>query len=190
MMSKPGKGKGKGKKKSKTPGLSEMQKKLNEQIEQLKKGGKTGRELSEELAKMAAEQERIRKALQNLEEKLGKQEGGKLGSDLPAKMEQTETDLVNKRLTEQTIKRQKEILTRLLEAEKSMREQELDQERKGETAKDYEKEIPKAFQEYLKQKETEAELLKSIPPKLIPYYKKEADAYFERLGKEKQVKNP
>jgi len=186
MMAKPGKGKGK--KKGKKPGLAEMQKKLNEQIEQLKNGGKSGRELSEELARMAAEQERIRKALQNLQQQLG-EEGKKLGGDLPGKMEQTEIDLVNKRLTEQTIRRQKEILTRLLEAERSMREQEFDQERKGETAKDYEKEIPKAFEEYLKLKEREAELLKTIPPRLLPYYRREVDSYFERLGRPKPDQN-
>jgi len=53
--------------------------------------------------------------------------------------------LVNKQITEQTIRRQKEILTRLLETEKSMREQNLDEERKGETAKDYTKEVTQGF---------------------------------------------
>ena len=186
MMSKSGKGKKKSKGEKK-PGLSEMQQKLNEQIEQLKKGGKSGRELSEELAQMAAEQERIRKALQNLQEKLEQQNGQKPGGDIPAKMEQTEMDLVNKRITEQTIRRQKEILNRLLEAEKSAREQEFDQERKGETAKEYENQIPKAFQEYLKQKEKEVELLKTVPPKLYPYFKKEASDYFQRLGQPRDL---
>lgn len=172
----------KGKKQKGQQSLGEMQKKLNEQIEQIKNGGKSGRQLSEELAKMAAEQERIRRALYDMQEKL-KQEGGKpLGNDLPGKMEQTELDLVNKQLTEQTIRRQKEILTRLLESEKSMREQELDEERKGEAAKDYQKEIPKAFEEYLRLKEKEVELLKTVPPKLYPYYKKEVNEYFKRLG--------
>jgi len=182
MMSKPGKGKGK--KKGKNPGLAEMQRQLNEQIEQIKNGQKGGRELSEELARMAAEQERIRKALQNLQEKLDEQNGQIFGGDIPAKMEQTEIDLVNKQITEQTIRRQKEILTRLLEAEKSMREQEMDPERKGETAKDYEKDIPKAFREYLRMKERESELLRSVPLKMYPYYKKEAEQYLQRLGKQ------
>ena len=186
MMSKSGKGKKKSKD-GKKPSLSEMQKQLNDQIEQLKNGGKSGRELSEELARMAAEQERIRKALQNLQEKLDEQNGQKSGGDLPGKMEQTEMDLVNKRITEQTIRRQKEILTRLLETEKSMREQEFDQERKGEAAKDLEKEIPKAFQEYLKQKEKEVEMLKTVPPKLYPYFKKEASDYFQRLGQHREM---
>ena len=73
-------------------------------------------------------------------------------------------------------------MTRLLESEKSMREQELDQERKGETAKDYQKEIPKVFEEYLRLKEKEVELLKTVPPKLYPYYKNEVNEYFKRLG--------
>ena len=177
---------GKGKKKNMgQQNLGLMQQKLNEQIEKIKNSGKGGRQLSEDLAKMAAEQERIRRALNEMQEKL-KQEGGKpLGNDLPGKMEQTELDLVNKQLTEQTIRRQKEILTRLLESEKSMREQELDEERKGETAKDYQKEIPKAFEEYLRLKEKEVELLKTMPPKLYPYYKKEVSEYFKRLGNQK-----
>ena len=159
-----------------------MQEKINQEIEKLKNGQRTGRQLSEELARLAAEQERIRKALQEMQDKL-KKEGGKApGGDLPSKMEQTELDLVNKQITEQTIRRQKEILTRLLEAEKSMREQNLDKERKGESAKDYTKEIPKAFEEYLKLKEKEVELLKTYPPKFYPYYKKEVTEYFKRIN--------
>jgi hypothetical protein len=130
---------------------------------------------------MAAEQEHIRRALQEMQEKM-KQQGGDLpGGDLPDKMEDTEIDLVNKRLTDQLIQRQKEILTRLLETEKSMREQNLDEERKGETAKDYNKEIPQSVQDYLRLKEKEVELLKTVPPRLYPFYKKEVNDYFNRL---------
>jgi len=170
------------KKKGQQPSLGKMQQMLNQQMEEIKNSGKTGRQLSEEMAKMAAEQERIRRSLQEMQEKL-KENGGQMpGGDLPGKMEQTEFDLVNKQITEQTIKRQKEILTRLLDAEKSMREQDLDEERKGETAKDYSKEIPHEFEEYLKLKEKEVELLKTVPPKLYPYYKKEVNQYFKRIG--------
>ena len=180
-MKMPGKGK-KGKQKGQQMNLGQMQQQLNDRIQQLKNGGKNGRELSEELARVAAEQERIRRALQEMQEKL-KQEGGKVpGGDLPGKMEQTEMDLVNKQITEQTIRRQQEIITRLLETEKSMREQNMDDERKGETAKDYDKEIPRAFEEYLRLKEKEVELLKTVPPKLYPYYKKEVNDYFKRIG--------
>ncbi|HZY80496.1 MAG TPA: DUF4175 family protein [Cyclobacteriaceae bacterium] len=180
-MKMPGKGKS-GKQKGQQMNLGEMQQQLNQRIQQLKNGGMKGRELSEELARVAAEQERIRRALQEMQEKL-KREGGKVpGGDLPGKMEQTEMDLVNKQITEQTIRRQQEIMTRLLETEKSLREQNMDDERKGETAKDYDKEIPRAFEEYLRLKEKEVELLKTVPPKLYPYYKKEVNDYFKRIG--------
>lgn len=172
---------GKGKKKGKPQSLSQMQQQLNQRIQELKNGDKTGKQLSEELAKTAAEQERIRRALKEFQDKM-KQEGKEVpGGDLLNKMEQSEMDLVNKQLTEQLIRRQKEIETRLLEAEQSMREQEEDQERKGETAKDYSKEMPKAFEEYLRLKEKEVELLKTVPPKLQPYYKQEVNEYFKRL---------
>lgn len=172
---------GKPGKKSSNQSLGEMQQMLNQQIEQLKNSGKTGRQLSEELAKLAAEQERIRRALREMQEKLEQQGGKVAGDDLPGKMEQTEMELVNKQLTEETIRRQREIVTRLLEAEKSMREQNMDEERKGETAKDYQKEFPRAFEEYLRLKEKEVELLKTVPPKLYPYYKKEVNEYFKRI---------
>ncbi|HNU42199.1 MAG TPA: hypothetical protein PKH83_06885 [Cyclobacteriaceae bacterium] len=174
---------GKGKKKSGQPNsLGKMQEMLNQQMQELKNGGgKQGRELSEEFARMAAEQERIRRALQEMQEKLKQQGGKSLGEDIPMKMEQTEMDLVNKQITEQTIQRQKEILSRLLESEKSMREQDLDDERKGETAKDYNNQIPRVFDEYLKLKEKEVELLKTVPPKLYPYYKQEVGEYFKRI---------
>jgi chromosome segregation ATPase len=167
-----------------TPSLSELQKQLNQQIEQLKRSGKSGRDLSEELAKLAAEQERIRKAMQEMESQLEGGEGENR-NNIAEKMEETEIDLVNKQITAETIKRQKEILTRLLEAENAMRERELDNEREGETANSYENQLPKAFEEYFKAKEKEIELLKTVPPKLYPYYKKEVNEYFKRIGNQK-----
>src|SRR5690606_5557064 len=55
------------KQKGQKPNLSQMQEQLNRRIEELKNSGKSGRELSEELAEMAAEQERIRRALQEMQ---------------------------------------------------------------------------------------------------------------------------
>jgi len=171
-----------GQQKQGNPQLSELQKQLNQQISELKKSGKTGKELSEELSKLAAEQEKIRRMLQEEEKKINQMNGkeGSLG-DITDKMEDTEIDLVNKRLTQQLIQRQQEILTRLLEAEDAMREQELDPEREAKTAREIQREIPPEFEKYLKTKEKEIELLRTLPPKLNPYYKKEVMDYFNRL---------
>ena len=182
-----GKGK-KGKKggKEKMPGLSELQKKLNEQIEQLQKSGKSGRQLSEELAKLAAEQEMIRQQLQEMEDKLNNENkgGGNGTKEAIKKMEQTEKDLVNKHITRQTIQRQQDILSRLLKAENAMRERELDKERESENPDDLSRDLPPQFEEYLKAKEKEVELLQTIPLKLNPYYKEEVNKYFKRLGEQ------
>ncbi|HNP18390.1 MAG TPA: hypothetical protein PKL31_08160 [Fulvivirga sp.] len=179
-MGKPQKNKGN----QKMPSLSELQKQLNGKIEELKESGKSGRALSEELAKLAAEQERIRKALQDAQNKMDENNGSKPGNGIPEKMEETENDLVNKKLTQETINRQREILSRLLEAEDALRERDKEEERKSETAKDHEKAIPKAFEEYFRLKEQEIEFLKTIPPKLYPYYKNEVNEYFRRIGNE------
>ena len=178
-----GTGQSKQKGKQKSPSLSELQKELNNKISELKKSGKTGRQMSEELAKLAAQQEQIRRQIQEMQEKFGG-EGGKPGNGIPEKMEETEKDLVNKNITQETINRQQDILTRLLESEDAMREREQDEERKAESGKDYEKALPKAFEEYFKLKEKEIELLKTVPPKLYPYYKKEVNEYFKRIGNE------
>lgn len=166
------------------PGMSQLQQQLNDKIKSLKKGNKKGRELSEELAELAAEQEQLRKTLEQFQDNPNGQdgEGGSI-KDIIKKMEETEVDLVNKNITSETIKRQEEILTRLLQSEDALREQEKDEQREGEKAKNYEEFLPKAFEEYIKAKEKEIELLKTIPPKLFPHYKNEVGEYFERVNK-------
>lgn len=183
-MGKPQKG-NKGQK-QRLPGLSELQKQLNKKIEDLKKSGKSGRPLSKELAELAAEQEMLRNELQKLEEKLGENEG-KAGDNLKEaieKMEETELDLVNKRISQETINRQKEILTRMLKAEDALRERELDDEREAEQAKQYERALPPEFEEFIKAKQKELELLNTVPPKMNPYYKEEVNKYFRRLNEQ------
>jgi hypothetical protein len=171
--------------KSKKPGLSDLQKQLNQSMEQLKKGGKTGRQLSEELAKMAAQQEMIRKALKEMEGKMGKngKDAGNQLSEMKKMMEESEKDLVNKRLTQETIMRQQDILSKLLESEKAARERELDEKREAEKANELKNEVPPSFEKYLKAKEKQIDLLKTVPPSLNPYYKQEVNEYFQKLEK-------
>lgn len=179
------------------PSLSEMQQQLSEQIQQLKQSGKSGRELSEELARMAAEQAEIKRQMEEMSKNLdGQQPGDKDGEngaggagtqlkEAIQKMEENEVDLVNKQLTQKLINRQQEILTRMLEAEQSMRKQQESPERKGETASDVAGDIPPAVEEYLKAKQKEIELLKTIPLDLNPFYKQEVNEYFKRLSESK-----
>ncbi len=177
--------KGKGQKPQPKP--SDLQQQLGEKIEQLKKSGASGRQLSEQLAKLAAEQAMIRQMLEEEEKKNselpGKGEDGSSLKEVIEKMEQNETDLVNKRLSQVLISRQKEIATRMLESEKSHREQEESPERESEAARQQSKGYNvAAYEEYLRKRKKEIELLNTIPLELTPFYKKEVNDYFRRLS--------
>ena len=183
---------GKKKKKGQAAGegqMGRMQQQLNQQIQQLQQSGKQGREMSEELAKLAGQQQMLREALKELD-KMQQQPGGQKGKgqegqggtgDLKKIMEQTETDLVNKRLTEETVMRQRQILTRLLEAEKSARERDQDDKREAQTAQAKPPVFPPAFDQYKRQKERQTELLRTVPPALTPYYQREVSEYFQKM---------
>jgi hypothetical protein len=185
---------GKKKKKGSSAGdgqMGRMQQQLNQQIQQLQQSGKTGRALSEDLAKLAAQQQMLREALKELEKlqdkggkgtKDGKGQDGAGGTgDVKKLMEQTETDLVNKRLTEQTVMRQRQILTRLLEVEKSARERDQDEKREAQTAQTRPPVFPPAFDKYRQQKNRQTELLRTVPPALTPYYQREVSEYFQKM---------
>jgi hypothetical protein len=182
-------GSGKGKKgKKPSPSLGEMQKQLNERIKSMQQGkGQTGgRAMSEELAKMAAEQGRIRQMLQQLADgQKGTEAGKKMGDavkELSKDMDETETDLVNKRVNQELQKRQQDIVTRLLESEKALRQQEEDNQRKSETGKQIQRTPPPAFEQYVKDKQKQTELLRSVPPSFSPFYKREVNSYFKKYG--------
>ncbi len=164
--------------------MGKQQQKLSQQIMQLKQSGKSGKEMSESLAKMASQQEQLRKQLKELgkmqDKGKGKGQGGELGK-LDKLMEENEIDLLNKRLTQETMKRQKDIITRLLEAEKAMRERDWDKDRESKTAKQFDRDLPPSFEKYLKEKEKQTEILKTVNPAFVPYYKQEINEYLREL---------
>jgi hypothetical protein len=190
-------GNGQGQKPSSASQLRAMQQQLNDRMQKLQQGMKPGEskiprgsKMSEEISKMAAEQEFIRNELNKMNQDMNnpnKEEGGKkpLGdlNGISNKMEQTETDLVNKMLTSETLKRQQEILTRLLEAEKAERERDMDEKRQSETAKEQNHRNPPEFEEYKRLKMKELEFLRTVPPSLNSFYKKRVSEYFQTIDK-------
>jgi hypothetical protein len=148
-----------------------------------KKEGKDGEKMSEEFAKMAAEQAKLRKALKELQQQEQEQGKGSKGlQEIADDMDKVETDLVNKRLNNETLKRQQDILTRLLEAEKAEREREYDEKRKSEEGKELKKRLPPNLEEYLQQRKAEIEEYKTVSPDVKPYYKKLINEYYKKAG--------
>ena len=174
--------------------IRKMQEALNKQLQEMKNGMEKGQKpgskqgnkpgqmgmggmSSEQFAKMAAQQEALRRMLQDAMKK-GKEGGKNPGGDLANMMEETESELVNKIINQQTINRQQEILTRLLESEKADQERELDEKRKSNESQLDQKSNQRAFEEYKRKKEKELELLKTMPPSLTPFYKEKVSLYF------------
>lgn len=194
-----GKGKGEGSGKKSMSQLKKMQEELNKQLREglnkngSEKGNKPGQKPgegqgmgSEGFARMAAQQMAIRQQLQKMlsqmdaKEKEGLGGSGKL-QELQKQMEQTEKELFNKRLTQETLNRQQDILTRLLESEKAEKKQEQDKKREAEQSKEKERTAPPpVFNNYIDKKNKEAEILKTVPSELKPYYKNKANQYLKK----------
>jgi hypothetical protein len=202
MSSKSGKGKGK---QMSVSQLRQMEEKLSQNMQKMRdqmqkdgnkpqpgQQGKQGQQgqngqgsgQSEQLAKMAREQQMIRQALQDLNNEQSKDGGAgvKDADKISQQMEQTEKDIVNRKITDDALKRQKEIHVRLLEAEKAEQEREQDKQRESHVGKDMPPGYIKALQDYQQVKEKQIEQIKTVPPALNLYYKQKIKSYFDQLN--------
>jgi len=185
-------GSGKGKQPSLSQ-LNKMQQQLNQNMQQMrdqlqKQGGNMSQSqragMSEQLAKMARQQEMIRQALQEINKDENKNGSGGIGNldKISKEMEQTENDIVNRRITDEVLKRQQQIQTRMLEAEKAQQQRDQDQKRESNAGKDMPPGYIKALQDYQKSKEKQTEQIKTVSPALNLYYKQKIKSYFDQLN--------
>ncbi len=170
--------------------MKQMQEALNKEIQRLQKelekqGNKPhkigeGKQLNEKLAKAAAQQEMIRKMMEEYLQEMKNQEGKAVGgmNKVLKNMEETEKDIVNKRINANTIKRQNEILTRMLESERAEKKRDKDNERKSTVGVDKKQEENKNFEAFKRLKNRDMELFKEIPPVYSSYYKAKINEYF------------
>ena len=191
-------GSGKGKSKQQTLGeVAKMQQQLNQNMqkarEQMQKEGKQGQSgqkqgqagsISEQLARMAREQQMIRETLQQINQEDNKDGSKGLGNldKISQQMEQNERDLVNKHITDEALKRQEQIQTRLLEAEKAEQQRDQDQKRESNTGKDMPPGYIKALQDYQQVKAKQTEQIKTESPALNLYYKQKINIYFDQIN--------
>ncbi|GAA4103523.1 DUF4175 family protein [Mucilaginibacter panaciglaebae] len=167
--------------------LSQNMQKMREQMQKqggMPMGQSQRNQMSEQLAKMAREQQMIRQSLQQLNNEQSKDGGTgvKDADKISRQMEQTEKDIVNRRITDDVIKRQQEIHTRLLEAEKAEQEREQDKQRESNAGKDIPPGYIKALQDYQQVKGKQTEQIKTVSPALNLYYKQKIKSYFDQLN--------
>jgi hypothetical protein len=182
---------GKGKKMSMKP-IRGMQEQLNKEMEGLKKemesmkngqkkaGNSEQSGMSEKLARLAAEQEEIRNEMKKYADQLneeGSKDGGSM-SDIMKKMEETQKDLVNKKIVQETINRQQQILTKMLESEKAELKQGVEEKRQSTEAKNPKISNPFTNLKYNSLKNASTDLLKTVQPSYNYYYKNKINSYF------------
>lgn len=121
-------------------GLSGQQSEINQQILGLLPSAGGQEALSEEarsqMARLAAQQEAVRQGLEEFNRKYAdRHDRTDRLDDLAAEMQQAAEDLRRQQVGEQTRERQERILNRLLQAQRSLRDQDLSQQRKADPGK-------------------------------------------------------
>ncbi|MBN2681877.1 MAG: hypothetical protein JXR58_05180 [Bacteroidales bacterium] len=162
-----------------------LKQQLEQMIDQLKNGegmpGKAGG--SKEIAKMIAENEKFRQALDEMMNGTNlSPESAKKLKEIKSLVEQNERDLANRNITPNLLKRQNLILTRLLEAENSEYQREIDKKRESNESKIENLSNPKEIFEYKRMNLKFDEMLNNSNLKLYKYYDKKYKDYLIKLN--------
>ncbi|MGD9900222.1 MAG: hypothetical protein AB7T22_13955, partial [Calditrichaceae bacterium] len=138
-----------------------------------------------EMRRLAGQQQALRDALQKMNEETGSR-GDVLGriGELGQKMEEVVRDLLKGNADKKTIERQRQILSRLLDAQKSVQEREYSKQRKSEEAKIYIAKDPREIknQEDKNRKEILDAMRKALDEGYAPDFQKLIEAYFKSLS--------
>jgi hypothetical protein len=165
--------------------MEKMQEQLGKKLKELqqqmqKQGGKTSSGMSEQFARMAAEQQMLRQSMQQMLEEMKK--NGQLGNDglneIMKDMERLEEDMVNKRITNHTLQRNRNILSRMLEAEKAQEEREKEEKRKSNEYKGPSFNRSVDEQIFLQKRKRNLEFLKKNSIEYQPFYLDKINNYY------------
>ena len=165
--------------------MQQLQQQLSEQLKQMqqqmeKSGQQMPNSMSEEFARMAAEQEMLRQGMQQMLNDM--KENGQLGDDglneIIKDMEKLEEELVNKKINRQMIERSQRIESRMLESQKAQEKREQEEKRKSNEYKG--SHFDRKIDEYLYEQSLKKnqEFLRSNPIEYAPYYKEKINEYY------------
>lgn len=179
----------------KSPSMSEImgqQKGANKGLKgKSKKHGLEGKNglnsKSEELARMAAAQGAIRKMLQDFIEQLeGEGGNGRALQKTVEEMKKSEDDMINRRITQETIERQQNIETRLLRSQKALQEREKEKKRESKEGINRKTGNLNSKIEYKPTNDVKEEILITVPLEVSPYYRSLLKEYLYKLERNKE----
>ena len=163
--------------------MQELQRQLGQQLEQLQKQMKQSEGnplMSEDMARMAAEQEMIRQQMQQMLEEMKR--NGQIGDDglneIIKEMEQLEEEIVNKRINKRTIDLNRHILSRMLESEKAQEKREQEEKRQSNEYKGvgFDRSVDELF--YQQQLKKNQDFLQDNPVRYQPFYQSKINEYY------------
>lgn len=181
---------GNGKPKPSYQQMKSMQQQIKQQLQsmlnELKQGQKKGdgKKISEQLGKMISLQDKMNQMLNEMMQQAGiSPESAKKLQEIKNIMNDVQKDIANKNISNQTIQRQEQILTRLLEAEKSDNERDIENKRESQTGKNDKTSNPNDFFQYKGKKSTYDEILFQSNLPLKKYYQELYQKYMINLNK-------
>ncbi len=173
--------------------MAGQQGQINEQtMSLLQKQGNQGSLMMREQARrkrLAAEQAALQQAMEGMQKGMGNRQDvlGRM-NEIAAEMEKVVEDLIKNNVDRKTIERQRKILSRMLDAQKSVREREFSKKRKAETAKAYLAKDPGELRNLtdLDKKAIEEALRRALNEGYNRDYQKLIEAYFNKLIRSKE----
>jgi len=166
---------------------------INQLTEQLGQCGGPGMQLSlseqATMQRLAAEQEAVRKSLAQLEKEFGGSSEilGRL-DEMGEEMKKVVDDFERLQVDQSTIERQKKILSRLLDAEKSMRKRDFSKKRRAEAGEDVSRPSPEELPADLFQPDqmSQDDLSKFLEETYPKEYEQLIKEYFKALSEERE----
>jgi hypothetical protein len=168
--------------------MSGQQQKLNNQIQQhlnQVQGERLSKDQAQRQKELAKQQRRIKKQLQEMD--VGSKARNQIMGDLEKiaeQMEETAQQLERGRHSRDLIERQKQILTRLLNAQKSLRTQGKQRQRRGQEADDdYDRQRPGPLPDTEDADQLRRDLIRALEMGYSPDYEELIKRYFDLLQK-------
>ncbi|MBN1350969.1 hypothetical protein JXJ21_16230 [candidate division KSB1 bacterium] len=159
---------------------------INQQTMQLGAQGQLSMQQQAAMARLAAEQQALRKSLEQLQGEMGNRSEilGRL-DEVAKDMSDVAKQLARNQVDRRTIQRQQRILSRLLDASRSMRQEDFSRQRKAETAKQYlprtDVKLPANMGEL--KKKLHEDLLQALKEGYSRDYRELIKLYFEALSR-------
>jgi chromosome segregation ATPase len=176
-------------------GMKGLQNQIGQQLQKLKEGmdaknGKSGRNkaenysLNKEIARLAAQQEALRNEINRYQDEIGSKGMKEQSSinEVVKEMEKIERDLINKKVTQETMRRQQEIMTRLLESEKAEQIREQEEKREATESKNQKISNPEPNFKYNIKGKSSFDNIQLALPVLSSFYKSKVNSYIVKIG--------